>query len=151
MGLIAVAVGKGQIRPVHGSPRANLFGHVVKPMQPAVLLGRRSHLLAEQLGEAAAAQAGVSGNLENAAEVRPAVELRQPVLHRRMQSEATLHATMELALQQPELFGHCRRFPQPVAHSVCQISPVGSHSFLLDRGPLSSRRAYRSPVCFPSS
>ena len=33
----------------------------------------------------------------------------------------------------------------------CQISPVGSHSFLLDRGPLSSRRAYRSPVCFPSS
>jgi len=33
----------------------------------------------------------------------------------------------------------------------CQLSPVGSHSFSLDRGPLLSRRAYRSPVCFPSS
>jgi hypothetical protein len=33
---------------------------------------------------------------------------------------------------------------------LCQISPVGSHSFLLDRGPLQPRRAYRSPVDFRS-
>ncbi len=30
----------------------------------------------------------------------------------------------------------------------CQISPVGSHSFSPDRGPLPPRRAYHSPVCF---
>jgi hypothetical protein len=31
---------------------------------------------------------------------------------------------------------------------VCQISPLGSHAFSPDRGPLQPRRAYRSPVSF---
>jgi ankyrin repeat protein len=32
----------------------------------------------------------------------------------------------------------------------CQISPVGSQPFSLDRGPLQPRCAYRSPICFCS-
>ena len=38
----------------------------------------------------------------------------------------------------------------PIHVTMCQISPVGSHSFPSDRGPFQPRRSCRSPVLFLS-
>jgi hypothetical protein len=62
-----------------------------------------------------------------------------PVL--RDQYRLTVASTASAAL-------HALRHALPDLVVTCQISPVGSHSFSPDRGPLQPRRACHSPVCF---
>jgi hypothetical protein len=56
-------------------------------MQPAIQLGRHPDLLTEQLRQAATAETGIAGHVQDAPDVRSIPEFTQRILDRRMQLE----------------------------------------------------------------
>ena len=56
--LVAVAASGRHIRPIHRPARGHLLYNLLEPVQAAIEFWREPNLFAEQLREAAAAEAG---------------------------------------------------------------------------------------------
>jgi hypothetical protein len=110
MCLVVIAAVQGHLRPSDRSTRGDPAHHLLKAAQPAVQLGCETHLLAEQSGETAAAQAGIARHLQNAARVRIAPEFSVCVAHSAMQFRHVSQASLQVGFQKAQPRGRTSSF-----------------------------------------
>src|SRR5207248_6172673 len=91
--------------------------HLLKPVNPAIKLRCKSDLLAKQLADATPAQPGLSGDIENTADMRRPLKFSERKPHGRMQFEPLSSVFLKLGFEHPKLLRRRARFPQPVAQS----------------------------------
>ncbi|HEY2468830.1 MAG TPA: hypothetical protein VGI45_13455 [Terracidiphilus sp.] len=82
MGLIAIARGQSQLRPIERTGRRNQLQRILKALKPAIEFRGEPYLLVEQLGKSTAAQASLMGQFAYFGELGPERKLFQGIPYR---------------------------------------------------------------------